>query len=45
RGDGVADFKRQCQDFQGDGVSNLMTASGRSRIKAALEDSTWRHDM
>ncbi|GJU37741.1 hypothetical protein Tco_1186095 [Tanacetum coccineum] len=45
RGDGVADFKRRCQDFQGDGVTNLTTALGRSRIKVALEDSTWRHDM
>ncbi|GKC14014.1 hypothetical protein Tco_1010796 [Tanacetum coccineum] len=42
RGDGVAGFKRRRQDFQGDGVMNLTTASGRSRLKAAVEDSTWR---
>ncbi|GJV87843.1 hypothetical protein Tco_1531781 [Tanacetum coccineum] len=46
RRDGVADFKRRCQDFQGDGVTDLTMTSGRSRLKEALEDSTWRrrHD-
>ncbi|GJY66037.1 hypothetical protein Tco_0468275, partial [Tanacetum coccineum] len=46
RGDGVADFKRRRQDFQSDDVMDLMTVSGRSRLKVALEDSTWRrrHD-
>ncbi|GJV57870.1 zinc finger, CCHC-type containing protein [Tanacetum coccineum] len=42
RGDGVAITKRWCQDFHGDGVTDLTTASGRSRLKAALEDSTRR---
>ncbi|GJS85557.1 hypothetical protein Tco_0752098 [Tanacetum coccineum] len=34
------------QDFYGDGIINLKMASGRSRLKTALEDSTWRrrHD-
>ncbi|GJR81785.1 hypothetical protein Tco_0152570 [Tanacetum coccineum] len=42
RGDGVAGFKRRRQDFYGDGVEDLTTASGRSQLKPALEDSTWR---
>ncbi|GKB78216.1 hypothetical protein Tco_0945111 [Tanacetum coccineum] len=41
-GDGVADFKRRRRDFQSDGVMDLTTALGRSRIKVALEDTTWR---
>ncbi|GJR45864.1 hypothetical protein Tco_1313967 [Tanacetum coccineum] len=46
RRDGVADFKRWRQDFQSDGVMDLVTASGRSRLKVALQDSTWRgHDL
>ncbi|GJV50088.1 reverse transcriptase domain-containing protein [Tanacetum coccineum] len=46
RGDGVAGFKRRRQDFYGDGVMDLTMASGRSRLKTTLEDSTWRrhHD-
>ncbi|GJX07737.1 hypothetical protein Tco_0195669 [Tanacetum coccineum] len=40
RGDGVAGFKRRHQDFYGDGVMDLTTALGRSRIKPFLEDST-----
>ncbi|GJY13147.1 hypothetical protein Tco_0382456 [Tanacetum coccineum] len=46
RGDGVADFKRRRQDFQSDGVPDLAMALGRSQLKVALEDSTWRwrHD-
>ncbi|GJS02525.1 hypothetical protein Tco_0319033 [Tanacetum coccineum] len=46
RGDGVVDFKQRRQDFQGDGVIDLTTASERSRLNTALEDSTWRrrHD-
>ncbi|GJU85761.1 hypothetical protein Tco_1293307 [Tanacetum coccineum] len=40
RRDGVADFKRWRQDFQSDGVMDLVTASGRSRLKVALQDST-----
>ncbi|GJR65258.1 reverse transcriptase domain-containing protein [Tanacetum coccineum] len=41
RGDGVVDFKRQRQDFQGDDVMDLTTVSGRRQLKPALEDSTW----
>ncbi|GJR98755.1 MAK10-like protein [Tanacetum coccineum] len=46
RGDGVPNFKRWRQDFQSDDVMDLTTASGCSRLKVALEDSTWRrhHD-
>nr|GFB45749.1 hypothetical protein [Tanacetum cinerariifolium] len=45
-GDSIAGFKRRRQDFHGDGVMVLMMVSGRSRLKAALEDFTWRrrHD-
>ncbi|GKB15529.1 hypothetical protein Tco_0849452 [Tanacetum coccineum] len=42
RGDDVADFKRRRQDFQSDGVMDLTMASGRRRLKVALEDSTWQ---
>nr|GEV94036.1 retrovirus-related Pol polyprotein from transposon TNT 1-94 [Tanacetum cinerariifolium] len=35
-------FKRRCRDFYGDNAMDLMTASGRSRLKPAQEDSTWR---
>ncbi|GKD45555.1 hypothetical protein Tco_1270200, partial [Tanacetum coccineum] len=38
RRDGVAITKRRRQDFQSDGVMDLAMASGRSRLKAALED-------
>ncbi|GJV90936.1 zinc finger, CCHC-type containing protein [Tanacetum coccineum] len=41
-GDGVAATKRQRQDFHGDGVKDLATASGRGRLKEDLESSTWR---
>ncbi|GKA44752.1 60S ribosomal protein L4 [Tanacetum coccineum] len=41
RGDGIANPKRQCQDFQDDGVRDLATASERSQLKKALEESTW----
>ncbi|GJS62741.1 hypothetical protein Tco_0657525 [Tanacetum coccineum] len=44
-GDGVADFKRRRRDFQSDGVMDLTTALGRSRIKVALEDTTWRQPL
>nr|GEV35552.1 MAK10-like protein [Tanacetum cinerariifolium] len=46
RGDGVAITKRRRQDFQSDSFMDLATASRRSQLKAALEDSTWRwrHD-
>ncbi|GJT16545.1 hypothetical protein Tco_0875251 [Tanacetum coccineum] len=36
RGDGVAGFKRRRQEFYGDGVMDLTTASRRSQLKAAL---------
>ncbi|GKE16097.1 hypothetical protein Tco_1423674, partial [Tanacetum coccineum] len=47
RGDGVAITKRRRQDFYNDDVMDLVTVSGRSRLKVALEDSTWRrrHDF
>nr|GEU43553.1 hypothetical protein [Tanacetum cinerariifolium] len=40
------DFKRWRQDFQSDGIMDLARTSRRSRLKVALEDSTWRrrHD-
>ncbi|GKD99958.1 hypothetical protein Tco_1387942, partial [Tanacetum coccineum] len=41
RGDDVADFKRRRRDFQSDDVMDLTMASGRRRLKVALEDSTW----
>ncbi|GKC22963.1 hypothetical protein Tco_1025113 [Tanacetum coccineum] len=41
RGDGVANPKRRRQDFQDDDVRDLATASERSRLKKALEESTW----
>ncbi|GKC11461.1 hypothetical protein Tco_1008243 [Tanacetum coccineum] len=46
RRDGVTDFKRRRQDFQSDGVKDLMMASEHIRVKVALKDSTWRrrHD-
>ncbi|GJU85785.1 hypothetical protein Tco_1293331 [Tanacetum coccineum] len=42
RGDGVAIIKRRRQDLNGDGVRDLATASGRGRLKADPEPSTWR---
>nr|GEU41475.1 hypothetical protein [Tanacetum cinerariifolium] len=41
-GDGVAGIKRHRCDLSSDGVRNLVTASGRSRLKGDLESSTWR---
>ncbi|GKC89576.1 hypothetical protein Tco_1150225, partial [Tanacetum coccineum] len=41
RGEGVADFKRRLQDFQGDGVMDLTMALGHIRLKVAQKDSTW----
>ncbi|GJW64143.1 pyruvate dehydrogenase (acetyl-transferring) kinase, mitochondrial [Tanacetum coccineum] len=42
RGDGIAITKRRRQDFHsGDGVTDLATASERSRLKEDLESSTW----
>ncbi|GKC84572.1 hypothetical protein Tco_1140289 [Tanacetum coccineum] len=40
RGDGVASIKRRCRDLSSDGVEDLTTVSGRSRLKSNLEDST-----
>ncbi|GJS13905.1 hypothetical protein Tco_0408377 [Tanacetum coccineum] len=40
RGDGVASIKRRRHDLFSDGVWNLETASGRSRLKEDLESST-----
>ncbi|GKG15776.1 hypothetical protein Tco_0358099, partial [Tanacetum coccineum] len=34
--------KRRRRDLSSDGVSNFVTASGRSRLKEDLESSTWR---
>ncbi|GJZ60057.1 hypothetical protein Tco_0615873 [Tanacetum coccineum] len=42
RGDGVASIKRRRRDLSSDGVMNLTKASGRNRLNADLEDSTWR---
>ncbi|GJW28413.1 hypothetical protein Tco_0045288 [Tanacetum coccineum] len=42
RGDGVAGMKRRRHDLSGDGVRNLVTASGRGRLKEDLESSTWQ---
>nr|GEW00465.1 hypothetical protein [Tanacetum cinerariifolium] len=39
-GDGVAGIKRRLRDLYGDDVSNLVTASGRDRLKEDLESST-----
>ncbi|GJZ54870.1 hypothetical protein Tco_0610063, partial [Tanacetum coccineum] len=41
-GDGVAITKRRRQDFQSDSAIDLATASGRSPLKLALEDSVLR---
>ncbi|GJZ98586.1 hypothetical protein Tco_0671039 [Tanacetum coccineum] len=40
-GDGVTSIKQRRQDIQGDGVMDLATASGRSRLNVALEYLTW----
>ncbi|GJZ87145.1 hypothetical protein Tco_0658755, partial [Tanacetum coccineum] len=42
RRDGVEGIKRRRCDLYGDGVRNLVTASGRGRLKEDLESSTWR---
>ncbi|GJS43556.1 replication protein A 70 kDa DNA-binding subunit B [Tanacetum coccineum] len=41
RGDGVTGIKRRRRDLTSDGVVDLMTASGRNRLKPNLEDLTW----
>ncbi|GJZ23985.1 hypothetical protein Tco_0561444 [Tanacetum coccineum] len=40
RGDGVAGIKRRRRDLSSDGVRDLVTASGRGRLKEDLESST-----
>ncbi|GJZ96675.1 hypothetical protein Tco_0669009 [Tanacetum coccineum] len=40
RGDGVACIKRRRHDPSGDGVRDLVTASGRGRLNEDLESST-----
>ncbi|GJW80493.1 hypothetical protein Tco_0144468 [Tanacetum coccineum] len=40
RGDGVAGIKRCRRDLSSDGVKDLLTASGRGRLKEDLESST-----
>ncbi|GJW59441.1 retrovirus-related pol polyprotein from transposon TNT 1-94, partial [Tanacetum coccineum] len=40
RGDGVAGIKRRRRDPSGDGVRDLVTVSGRSRLNEDLESST-----
>ncbi|GJR50423.1 hypothetical protein Tco_1400944 [Tanacetum coccineum] len=40
RGDGVASIKRRRRDISTDGFEDLMTMSGRNRLKSDLEDST-----
>ncbi|GJW73063.1 hypothetical protein Tco_0132433 [Tanacetum coccineum] len=42
RGDSVAGIKRRRRDPSGDGVRDLGTASGRSRLNEDLESSMWR---
>ncbi|GJZ84617.1 hypothetical protein Tco_0649956 [Tanacetum coccineum] len=44
RGDGVAGIKQRHCDLSGDGVRNLVTTSGRDRLKKDLESSTWRRE-
>ncbi|GKB19672.1 hypothetical protein Tco_0853595 [Tanacetum coccineum] len=41
-GDGVAGIKRRRRDPSGDGVTELVTASERGRLKEDLESSTLR---
>ncbi|GJY14139.1 hypothetical protein Tco_0383448 [Tanacetum coccineum] len=41
-GDGIAGIKRHRRDPSGDGVRDLVTASGRGRLNDDLESSTWR---
>ncbi|GKB39557.1 hypothetical protein Tco_0884499, partial [Tanacetum coccineum] len=40
RGDDVADIKRRRHDPSSDGIRNLATTSGYSRLKEDLESST-----
>ncbi|GJY04909.1 hypothetical protein Tco_0370849 [Tanacetum coccineum] len=40
RGDSVTGIKRRCREPSSDGVRDLMTASGRSRLNEDLESST-----
>nr|GEW16582.1 hypothetical protein [Tanacetum cinerariifolium] len=40
RRDDIASIKRSCRDLSSDGVRDLVTASGRGRLKEDLESST-----
>ncbi|GKF20844.1 hypothetical protein Tco_0069482 [Tanacetum coccineum] len=40
RGDGIAGIKQRRRDPSSDGVEDLVTASGRSRLNEDLESST-----
>ncbi|GJZ89437.1 hypothetical protein Tco_0661219, partial [Tanacetum coccineum] len=40
--DGVASIKQRRRDLYSDDVRNLVTATGRGRLKEDLESSTWR---
>nr|GEZ14695.1 MAK10-like protein [Tanacetum cinerariifolium] len=42
--DGVTGIKRRRRDRYSNDVRNLVTASGRGRLKKDLESSTWRRD-
>nr|GEW84111.1 hypothetical protein [Tanacetum cinerariifolium] len=42
REDGVAGIKRRRRDLSSDGVRDLVTTSGRGRLKEDLESSMWR---
>ncbi|GKG08136.1 hypothetical protein Tco_0333968, partial [Tanacetum coccineum] len=42
RGEGGTIIKRRRQDLHRDGVRDLATSSGRSRLKEDLESSKWR---
>ncbi|GKE82456.1 hypothetical protein Tco_1552456, partial [Tanacetum coccineum] len=41
-GDGVAGIKRGRRDLSSDDVRNMVTTSGRGRLKEDLESPTWR---
>ncbi|GJY93841.1 hypothetical protein Tco_0509623, partial [Tanacetum coccineum] len=41
-GDGIAGIKRRRRDQSSHGVRNMVTTSGRGRLKEDLESSTWR---
>ncbi|GJW64080.1 hypothetical protein Tco_0115964 [Tanacetum coccineum] len=43
-GDGIAGIKRRRRDLSSDGVRDLVTSSGRGRLKEDQESSTWRRE-